>query len=146
MIRRSLNPNSVMNDGECGRHKFYDPKSGISIMAYVCPEGWVKMDDWTPELRKEAKMTLLRVERDRRLAETDWMASPDMPISEDETNEIWSYRQALRDLPQQPGAPWDGEEIPWPEKPTIHPAQMVITTAPWLKEKTEAHYTPKGDK
>jgi len=37
----------------------------------------------------------LRTERNRLLSETDWTASTDVTM----TNEMTSYRQALRDLP-----------------------------------------------
>jgi len=48
------------------------------------------------ELNNAEPMRLLRVERDIRLAETDWMALSDSPTMSDE----WKvYRQALRDLP-----------------------------------------------
>ena len=40
-------------------------------------------------------MRLLRVERDKRLAVTDWRASSDLTLADD-----WkTYRQSLRDLP-----------------------------------------------
>ena len=34
---------------------------------------------------------------------------------------LLTYIQALRDIPAQPGAPWDGggELTPWPELPTV---------------------------
>ena len=62
----------------------------------------------------------LRAERDRRLAETDYLLMPDYPLSEGQRTVLQSYRQSLRDLPSQEGAPWDGggEETPWPEIPT----------------------------
>ena len=48
------------------------------------------------ELQNEEPYRLLRIERNRRLQETDWRASSDLTISDD-----WkSYRQALRDLPK----------------------------------------------
>ena len=40
-------------------------------------------------------MRLLRAERDKRIAKTDWRASSDLAIS----NAWKTYRQALRDLP-----------------------------------------------
>ena len=44
---------------------------------------------------------------------------PDYPISADALVQAKAYRTALRDLPDQPGAPWDGggELTPWPIKP-----------------------------
>ena len=62
---------------------------------------------------------LLRSERDRRLAATDFLLMPDYPLSDDQRAVVQAYRQALRDLPAQEGAPWDGggETTPWPELP-----------------------------
>ena len=47
------------------------------------------------ELDAAEPMRLLRVERDARIAKTDWRASSDLTLSD-----AWkTYRQALRDLP-----------------------------------------------
>ena len=47
------------------------------------------------ELDNAEAMRLLRVERDIRIAKTDWRASSDLTLSD-----AWkTYRQALRDLP-----------------------------------------------
>lgn len=61
----------------------------------------------------------LRSERDQRLAATDYLLMPDYPLSDDQRTILQVYRQALRDLPSQEGAPWDGgaEETPWPVMP-----------------------------
>ena len=61
----------------------------------------------------------LRAARDARLADTDKMLLPDYPISADSLALVKIYRNALRDIPAQPGAPWDGggELTPWPELP-----------------------------
>ena len=47
------------------------------------------------ELDSEEPMRLLRIERDKMLAKTDWRASSDLTLS----TEWAAYRQALRDLP-----------------------------------------------
>ena len=52
----------------------------------------------------------VRAERNRRLAETDWRYRRDQTT----TPEWDAYCAALRDLPQQPGFPWD---VTWPEHP-----------------------------
>lgn len=64
---------------------------------------------------------MLRSERDRRIGATDFMLLADYPIPEDRRLAVQVYRQALRDLPAQPGAPWDGggAATPWPDMPTI---------------------------
>jgi hypothetical protein len=54
----------------------------------------------------------VRVERDRLLVECDWTQLPDVPL---ETRDAWAaYRQALRDLTDQPGFPGT---VVWPVPP-----------------------------
>lgn len=66
-----------------------------------------------------ARFKRLRAERDRRIAATDFMIMADYPIPADQRTAVQAYRQSLRDLPAQEGAPWDGggEKTPWPEAP-----------------------------
>jgi hypothetical protein len=60
------------------------------------------------------KAANVRKQRDNLLAETDWTQLIDSPFSND-TNGVWqAYRQALRDIPEQAGFPWD---VIWPTKP-----------------------------
>lgn len=68
---------------------------------------------------EEARFERLRSERDQRLAATDYLLMPDYPLSDDQRTILQVYRQALRDLPSQEGAPWDGggESTPWPDLP-----------------------------
>lgn len=70
-----------------------------------------------PEPTQEELAASVRAERDRRIAPTDHLVMPDYPISQERLEEIKVYRQALRDLPQQPGFPWNGPDdpaCPWP--------------------------------
>ena len=53
---------------------------------------------------------LSRIVRDKLLKETDWWATSDRTMTQAETD----YRQALRDVPAQPGFP---ENITWPTEP-----------------------------
>ena len=53
----------------------------------------------------------VRSQRDRLLKASDWTQVPDAPVDQ----QAWAtYRQALRDIPQQEGFP---ESVVWPEKP-----------------------------
>lgn len=63
----------------------------------------------------------LRSERDNRLAQCDYLVMPDYPITAEKRAQVEAYRQALRDLPAQEGAPWDGGGAltPWPTTPTL---------------------------
>ena len=56
-------------------------------------------------------LELLREERNRRLAETDYLALSDATLSED----MRTYRQALRDLPANTNDPANPT---WPVKPS----------------------------
>lgn len=55
-----------------------------------------------------------RQKRDRLIAVTDYLVTPDYPISDDRLAKIKIYRQALRDIPEQAGFP---RTITWPDKP-----------------------------
>ena len=72
-----------------------------------------------PEPTEEEKFMLLRGMRNGKIMMTDYLLMPDYPLSDDQRTVVQAYRQALRDLPAQSGAPWDGggEETPWPELP-----------------------------
>ena len=82
------------------------------------PEGW---SDTPPPPTADQLFAALRTSRDARLAHTDKMLLPDYPINADGLTQIKVYRAALRDLPDQPGSPWDGggELTPWPELPSV---------------------------
>ena len=68
-----------------------------------------------------ARFERLRAERDRRLVATDYLLMPDYPLDDTLKGAVQAYRQALRDLPAQEGAPWDGggEKTPWPAAPEV---------------------------
>ena len=55
-----------------------------------------------------------RSERDGFLQVSDWTQMPDSQLSAEKKAEWASYRQALRDVPQQAGFP---NNITWPTKP-----------------------------
>ena len=64
-------------------------------------------------------MRLLRIERDTRIAKTDWRASSDLTLAS-----AWStYRQALRDLPASASPKLDSNyeldltSVTWPTEP-----------------------------
>ena len=68
--------------------------------------------DYNPDQRaREQEASEVRAQRDALLAETDWTQVSDAPVNA----QAWAdYRQALRDVPEQPGFPGD---IEWPAKP-----------------------------
>ena len=54
--------------------------------------------------------------RDRLLEESDYYMMSDYPATEEGATRVKTYRQALRDLPEQAGFP---KEIVWPEIPDV---------------------------
>ena len=77
-----------------------------------------EINDKIAELQNLEPMRLLRQERDRRIAETDWWAGKDVTMSQARKD----YRQALRDLPSTAEPQLDEQgnltNVTWPTKPT----------------------------
>ena len=84
--------------------------------------------DWTTfkakydEIMSTFPMDQLRIVRNKKLAETDWSQSPDVPST---TKDTWlTYHQALRDLPASANPTLDEDgfldhsSITWPTEPT----------------------------
>ena len=72
------------------------------------------------ELDNAEAMRLLRIERDTRIAKTDWRASSDLTLAD-----AWkTYRQALRDLPASASPKLDSNyeldltSVTWPTEPS----------------------------
>ena len=81
---------------------------------------WSQVSAKKTELVNAEPMRLLRVERNRLLAETDWMANSDVTLADN-----WkTYRQSLRDLPAsaKPKLSADGSldmsSVTFPTKPS----------------------------
>ena len=97
---------------------------GLTYDSIICVKGVkpsledVKIKN--AELEAAEPMRVLRLERNHRLAETDWRATVDYPGTD---KQLWlDYRQALRDLPatQEPKLDDQGNltNVDWPEVPT----------------------------
>lgn len=67
-------------------------------------------------LTDEDRARVAREKRDQLLAETDYLLMPDYPISSEALVALKTYRQALRDVPEQSGFP---KTIEWPSKPEV---------------------------
>jgi hypothetical protein len=72
---------------------------------------WKAVSDKKKELEDAEPMRLLREERNKRLFETDWMASSDLTISD-----AWKkYRQDLRDITKTATSL---DDVKFPTKPS----------------------------
>ena len=102
---------------------FPPPKMGYGPVweDITLPDGWEK----PPKEEFEAKLQELidaqpwkelREERNRRIAQTDYLFTSDYPHATEEVKQAWlDYRQSLRDLPattEDPSNPL------WPQEPT----------------------------
>ena len=81
---------------------------------------WKQISDKMTAIDAAAPMKELRLQRDAKLAETDWYALSDVTMADN----MKTYRQALRDLPasndgKNASLASDGslENVKWPQKP-----------------------------
>ncbi len=106
----------------------HDEEMRELIRKFSQEEGYCEKrgEDWSwtvvkiPEKTEEEKLVeakeQVRSKRDRLIADTDYLLTPDYPISAEDLEAVKAYRTALRDVPQQEGFPYD---VVWPELPTI---------------------------
>jgi hypothetical protein len=73
---------------------------------------WAEVKAKYDELVAAEPMRLLRLERNQRLANTDWWASSDLTMTEAQT----AYRQALRDITETYTSL---DDVVWPEVPNV---------------------------
>tara|TARA_R100000388_G_C7183762_1_gene129984 strand:+ start:325 stop:708 length:384 start_codon:yes stop_codon:yes gene_type:complete len=71
---------------------------------------WSQVSAKITELQNAEPMRLLRVERNRKLAETDWWGLSDLTMTQAQIN----YRQALRDITDSATSL---DDVTWPTKP-----------------------------
>ncbi len=71
-------------------------------------DGWANM---AREMEYKKLADAIRIKRNELLSETDWTQTTDAPLSEDKIEKYRIYRQALRDMPEQPSFPYGVE---WP--------------------------------
>ena len=98
---------------------------------FFCDEGLTlpteeEIQSKLTELRFAQPLKELREERNQKLSETDWTQYRDVSLSND--SDWQTYRQSLRDLPQnfspiidiitEDGYPIVKEQTNWPEKPS----------------------------
>lgn len=83
------------------------------------PITWQQIQQYKTAAYSSFALDLLRVERNKLLAQTDWWAVPDRTMTQQQI----AYRQALRDLPDNstPTLTTTGEldksSVTWPVKP-----------------------------
>jgi len=106
----------LLTDEKWSHYEGDDP----STIGWINPENAPSIEQINAkfqELNAAEPMRLLREERDRRIAETDWWVLPDRTASQEQKD----YRQALRDLPSTAEPQLDEQgnltNVTWPTKP-----------------------------
>ena len=103
-----------------------EDKEWESVQEYATahPECVTEEQPYVPPVpTTEELVASVRAERDKRITATDYLVMPDYPLDTDKLEEIKAYRQALRNIPQQLGFPWNGPDdpaCPWPVIPTLN--------------------------
>lgn len=75
-----------------------------------------KIPELTQEEKRAQAESQVRVKRDALISHTDYLLTPDYPITPEDMLAVKEYRTALRDVPQQDGFPF---EVVWPELPAV---------------------------
>jgi hypothetical protein len=87
------------------------PKDVESLGRDIFESAKFSASDYVPSPLTPPTAEQVRIERNRLLLESDWTQATDAPVDQ----AAWAtYRQALRDVPQQAGFP---ESVDWPLKP-----------------------------
>ena len=112
---RELTPAEIAAAGMTGHEHLVGPHNTT-----VGEDGTITFAPPAPPSVEEL-FARLRDARNVRLTATDKYLLADYPLSAGQLVAIKAYRQALRDMPETPGAPWDGggEATPWPEQPDV---------------------------
>ncbi len=67
----------------------------------------------TSAIELEQTTAGVRFKRNNDLSQSDWALASDSPLTDEQKTEATTYRQALRDLPEQEGFPF----VEFPTKP-----------------------------
>lgn len=124
---------------------YYSPTGNPEVWE-IKPNGYMTAEEWAvanPTSEEQAVsldtlFALLRHTRNNRIFATDYLLMADYPIDDSTRSSVMAYRQALRDLPSQDGAPWDGggSATPWPDMPgVLTSTKEVAATSAYLPPK-----------
>ena len=89
---------------------FFNEETGQQEFVELSAEELAEIEDFNANVAPILQLKSLRAERNRLLSETDYLALSDATL----TDEMRTYRQALRDLPANTADPANPV---WPVKP-----------------------------
>lgn len=81
------------------------------------PEGSYKLSGGTWVFDQDEFLAVLRADRNSKLSACDWTQFADSPLSDSQKAAWATYRQALRDLPENTGQITSVYDVSWPAEP-----------------------------
>lgn len=117
MVELQIQPGEYYIEGTLSAYTYYvDVDNKVLVPFPTKPSEYHIFDhttkQWVDPRTSETQWSVVREERNKLLAASDWTQLPDVPLA---TKEAWAvYRQALRDITNQP----DPFNITWPIPPT----------------------------
>ena len=116
----SVNPNVITEESFNKSYREFNVKGEVSMEIGEPTITWSQVKAKYDELLALEPMRLLREERDKKLAETDWWTIRSNDTGVSLTQEQKDYKQALRDLPSTASPTLDNgvlSNVTWPTKP-----------------------------
>lgn len=116
----SVNPNVITEESFNKSYREFNVKGEVSMEIGEPTITWSQVKAKYDELLALEPMRLLREERDKKLAETDWWTIRSNDTGVSLTQEQKDYKQALRDLPSTASPTLVNgmlSNVTWPEKP-----------------------------
>jgi hypothetical protein len=99
----------------------FDPTKNVNdgtpvLQGETWVQTWVVTDASAEEIEQRTadQAQSVRGQRNALISQSDWTQLDDTPVTNAKKLEWAAYRQSLRDIPTQPGFPWD---ITWPTQP-----------------------------
>ena len=121
LILDTYYPNALWKVADGGKGYQYDSYIWDASNSIPKPSQAILDSKWEELKRTTHLWTVFLDQRSQRLKDSDYLAMPDYPHTNEQTRQAWiDYRQALRDLPDtaEPYYDSNGEvAIAWPTKP-----------------------------
>jgi hypothetical protein len=113
---RSRTDSSTFTEEEIAEAGFTGPYERPEFNPEIETQSWdVELGDWvTTPIPDEVFWERLREQRNFRLSSSDWSQLPDAPLTSTEKTAWATYRQELRDLPENTEDP---KNVTWPLQP-----------------------------